>query len=70
MAPLMQITVNDDQVELSGPVTVAQLLERYELQHRACAVEVNQQLVTKIEHESHMLGDGDVVQLVTLVGGG
>jgi thiamine biosynthesis protein ThiS len=34
------------------------------------AVEVNRQLVRRIAHEAHVLHEGDVIEVVTLVGGG
>ena len=52
------------------PCTVADLLNHLELAGGACAVEVNAGVVPRRDHEHHMLGDGDTVEIVTLVGGG
>jgi thiamine biosynthesis protein ThiS len=66
----MRITVNGEDVTLDGPCTVAELLVRYNLHEKACAVEVNSALVTKRDHGQRQLNEEDVVEIVTLVGGG
>jgi sulfur carrier protein len=66
----MTITVNDDPVTLETPLTVAMLLEQYDLADKPCAVEVNKSLIPKREHATCTLNDGDEVEIVTLVGGG
>ena len=66
----MNIIVNDQPLQLEDPCTVQQLLNHMELQDAACAVEVNRELVPKKQHAEHQLQDADVVEVVTLVGGG
>ena len=66
----MNITVNGHNVSLDDPSTVSDLIDRFEMTDRPCAVEVNRDLVPKRQHNSHELSDGDQVEIVTLVGGG
>jgi sulfur carrier protein len=66
----MTITINGDRVTLPQPATVAQLLEQRGLARKPCAVEVNQTLVPKDQHAEKRLAEGDIVEIVTLVGGG
>jgi len=66
----MKIEVNGQVREAPNGQSVAALIEAEGLGSRACAAEVNKKLVPKKEHGSCVLGDGDVVELVTLVGGG
>ena len=66
----MTIRVNGDPRALEPPCTVARLLVELQLAGRACAVEVNEQVVPRREHDHHELGEGDTVEIVTLVGGG
>ena len=66
----MNVVVNGQPAAVPDGITVATLLELNSLADRACAVEVNRQLVPRREHENHVIQDGDRVQLVTLVGGG
>jgi thiamine biosynthesis protein ThiS len=70
MCNAMNITVNGEITTLDGPHTVAELLQHVGLADAPCAVEVNRDLVPKREHASRPLRDGDVVEIVTLVGGG
>ncbi|MGD9127698.1 MAG: sulfur carrier protein ThiS [Planctomycetia bacterium] len=51
-------------------MTVAALLAELNMADRPVAVEVNRELVTRAEHESCPLNEGDIVEIVTLVGGG
>lgn len=66
----MRITVNDEPREVAEGTTVAGLLELLALPSTRAAVEVDRQLVRRAEHAGHVLRDGAVVEVVTLVGGG
>lgn len=66
----MKIIVNDQTHEVADDLTVQDLLSEHGLSQQPCAVEVNQQVVRKAEHDTHRLSDGDRVEIVTLVGGG
>lgn len=66
----MHVRVNGDMIEIAAGETVAALLGRLKLDGAPCAVEVNETLVPKRSHASQPLNDGDVVEIVTLVGGG
>jgi thiazole synthase len=64
------ITLNGERRELPGPLTIAELLRRLELRSEHVAVEVNRSLVPRARHDAETIGDGDVLEVVTLVGGG
>lgn len=66
----MIVTVNGERHDLPAGTTVRALIERLGLAKGACAAEVNKQLVPRREHETRALGEGDVVEVVSLVGGG
>ncbi len=66
----MTIVVNGEKRELPPGATLRALIEQMGLGSKACAAEVNRQLVPKAEHPTRPLKDGDAVELVTLVGGG
>ena len=70
MTTPVRCQVNGDRVELDAGVTVARLLEAYDLGGVACAVEVNERIVPRRQHEEHVIADGDQVEIVSLVGGG
>lgn len=66
----MQITVNGEPQDLSDGATVRDLLQGRGLDPRYLAAEVNRQVVPRARHAEHTLRAGDVVEIVTLVGGG
>lgn len=66
----MKVIVNGQERDVPAGETVAGLIERVGLGAAACAAEVNRRLVPKREHGERALAEGDVVELVSLVGGG
>lgn len=66
----MKLTVNGKNHETKDGANVAQLLAELGMNPQLVAVEVNKQLVTRKYHASSVLKDGDVLEIVTLVGGG
>jgi thiamine biosynthesis protein ThiS len=66
----MQIVINGEQRETRDETTIAGLLADLELNPVRVAVEVNYDLVPREQHAAHVLGPGDLVEIVTLVGGG
>jgi thiazole synthase len=64
------ILLNGERRELPGPLTLAELLRRMELRPEHVAVEVNRELVPRARHEAREVREGDVLEVVTLVGGG
>lgn len=66
----MQIQVNEESREMKAGATVADLITQLGLEPRYLAVERNRTLVTRREHADCVLGEGDRLEIVTLVGGG
>ncbi len=66
----MEIQVNGEKQAVEANMTVRQLIETLGLGDAAVAVELNRDVVPRKRHEDTVLGEGDVVELVTLVGGG
>ncbi len=66
----MKIQVNGQQRTFEDTCTVAVLLDELNLGGQPCAVEVNAAVVPRREHAERLLSDGDIVEIVTLVGGG
>ena len=67
---MIQITVNGKPVTLPAPLTIECLLATVEVPANYLAVEVNADVVPREEHAERLVGDGDQVEVVTLVGGG
>jgi len=66
----MQLTVNGKRRPYQRIHSVADLVNDLGLGGSAIAVEVNRKLVPRQEHGATRLHDGDVIEIVTLVGGG
>jgi thiazole synthase len=66
----VRITLNGEQRELPAPLSVAELVRQLGLKAEHVAVELNKGLVTRSRQAETPVADGDVLELVTLVGGG
>lgn len=67
----MHLIVNGEQFELRHPSpNIVMLLDAMSLQGQRVAVEVNQNIVPKSEHESHVLQAQDKIEVVRAIGGG
>jgi sulfur carrier protein len=67
---MITVTINGNRVELSQPVSIAQLLQSADVPPTYLAVEINAEVVPRELHATQLVGDGDAVEVVTLVGGG
>jgi sulfur carrier protein len=66
----MRATVNGEIVELPEGLTIAALLQHLGVRGDRVAVERNGAVVKKARHGEEKLGHGDVLEIVTFVGGG
>ena len=67
---MIKVTVNGEPVETENEMTIKRLLESVDVPPNYLAVEVNQEVVPREEHETQLVNDGDEIEVVTLVGGG
>lgn len=65
----VRICVNGERETVASPATVASLIQ-VRGPRPPFAVEVNKRLVRRSEYEATALRDDDIVEIVTLVGGG
>jgi len=66
----MRATVNGEPLDLPEGLTVAALLQRLGVQGDRVAVERNGEVVKQARHGEQELAPGDVLEIVTFVGGG
>ena len=66
----MQVIFNGESQDIDGKTSIADILERFEIERRQVAVEVNQEIVPRDKLDGHVLREGDRIEVVTLVGGG
>jgi thiazole synthase len=64
------ITINAEVRSFPEPLTVSELIRTLGKDPSKLAVEVNRDVVPRVEHPDRWLKDGDAVEIVTLVGGG
>jgi thiamine biosynthesis protein ThiS len=64
------ITLNGEPFELSGPLTVTELLSRLEIDARRVAVEHNVTVLKRTAFDETVVHEGDEVEIVNFVGGG
>jgi sulfur carrier protein len=64
------LQVNGRRVELKGPTPLLAYLEKLGVSARAVAVELNGVIIERTAYEDAKLDDGDVVEIVRMVGGG
>ena len=63
------VKVNGKELEVSGK-TISELLIQGNYKPSQVAVEINEEILPKAEYESTAVKDGDVVEIVSFVGGG
>ena len=70
MSAELRITVNGETREVPAGASIADLLESLGVASPRIAVERNRDIVPKAEYAATTLAEGDVFEVVELVGGG
>jgi thiamine biosynthesis protein ThiS len=66
----IEIQLNGEPRQISEALTLADLLHELKIENRYCAVERNGRVVPREVHGNCVLQSGDLIEIVTLVGGG
>ena len=66
----MRVYVNGEVKELSGPISLAELITQLDLPAARIAVELNRNVVRRSEWSVTILHDDDRLEIVHFVGGG
>lgn len=66
----MQVIINGDSHEVPEGITVASLLEHLQVRAERVAVERNRLVVRRASFGDTALAPGDVIEILTFVGGG
>ena len=64
------ITVNGKEISVVFPLTVTEYLEQNHYKITRIAVEMNGEILPKSRYAQTLLKDGDVLEVVSFVGGG
>ena len=67
---LIKITLNGKEQQISGGLTVADLLLKWKIRPELVTVELNEMILQKLDYESTQIKDGDHVEFVFYMGGG
>lgn len=66
----MTIVLNGERFELHEPLSIKALLDQLGIDPRRVAVERNLTVVKRYAYETTMVGEGDEIEIVNIVGGG
>ncbi len=66
----IHVSVNGELIDVAEGATVIQLLGQLKINSRAIAVELNHEIQSSDRFAQCRLKEGDVLEIVTLVGGG
>jgi len=66
----LRIVLNGDPYDVPGPVTIAGLLQRLDIDSRRVAVERNLVVLKRALFDTTEISDGDQIEIVNFVGGG
>ena len=67
---MISLQINGRHVELEGPISLLAYLEKLDVNPRSVAVEHNGVIIERSTYADARLDDGDVVEIVRMVGGG
>jgi sulfur carrier protein len=67
---VMRLSLNGRKEQVPDGLTVTGLLAHLAIVAPRVAVEVNGEVIARAQHQNHFLTEGDVVEVVTFVGGG
>jgi thiamine biosynthesis protein ThiS len=68
--PVIALQINGKQIELNGPTPLLAYLEQLGVSPRGVAVEHNGVIIERESYGTATLDEGDVVEIVRMVGGG
>ena len=66
----MKILLNGDFAETAEGATIESLLRQLDISRERVAVELNADILPKVQYETRLLCDGDKIEIVHFVGGG
>lgn len=66
----MQVLINGSVRDVPDDLTVAALVAHLGLSGGPVAVEINREIVPRLEHSARTVVAGDVIEIVHFVGGG
>ena len=66
----MKLTINGDERDFAGPLTLAGLVDKLGMKQDRVAIELNRDIVSRDQWLQTGLSEGDRLEIVHFVGGG
>ncbi|MBN2341759.1 MAG: sulfur carrier protein ThiS [Deltaproteobacteria bacterium] len=66
----MNVIVNDKPTEVEHNTSIVTLLNQFNIVHPMTIVEINRTVIAKDEWHTHIVNDGDRIEIIQLMGGG
>jgi thiamine biosynthesis protein ThiS len=66
----VKITLNGEEKQLAGKMSVENLVAELQLDTRKIAIERNLHIVPRSAYDSTVINDGDTIEIVHFIGGG
>jgi thiamine biosynthesis protein ThiS len=66
----VRVTLNGEECDVAADVTIGQLVDRVVRDRSRVAVEKNREIVPRASYDRAPVAAGDVIEVVSLVGGG
>jgi sulfur carrier protein len=67
---MIQITLNDQMVEIKPEETIFSIIEKFSFSEEKIAIELDGEIIPKSEFSLTRLKSGSIVEVVEFVGGG
>ena len=66
----MKILLNGSSHTIEDGSSINTLVEQLELKGKRLAVEINQEIIPKSEHDQYKIQQGDSIEIIHAIGGG
>ena len=70
VAEIIHITLNGKPQEIKAGLTVTALLVKWKMKPELVTVEINENILQKLDYDSKEIKDGDKVEFIFYMGGG
>lgn len=67
---MIVVTVNGQPMDIEGPLSVDAFLELRGINAQAIALAVNGEVLPRSEYAARLIQEGDILEIVRMVGGG
>lgn len=68
--PMIQIQLNGKPNSIASGTTVSALLQKWKVRPELVTVEINEEILQKLDYDGTVIRDGDRVEFVFYMGGG